>query len=121
VSAVARPNGPLVLFAIANPDGGAPNDLWSREQAGPVNAWQPWRSRADSVQSLGPGQIEEPTLAVLPGPGGELVQLFLRVLGKVHLYHFLMQPPPAPIGLLIDDPMELQLPPGTIDDQPQQV
>jgi hypothetical protein len=115
VAAAVRPTGPLVLFAIGDPSGGVTYDLWSRERAGPTNAWRPWRSHADLLQDSGlnPGQIESPTLALLPESDAVVVVLFLRIAGQVSLRRLRSIIPPGSASPLLwaVDSMELQLPP----------
>jgi hypothetical protein len=91
--------------------GGDPNDLWSKEQAGSDNAWQPWRPRAGMIaeEPLGSGQIEELTLAVLPRSDAEVVVLFIRVLDEVHLHRLFSGTPTG----WTHEAMALRLPPGT--------
>jgi hypothetical protein len=115
VAAVARPDGPLVLFAVAgSPLAGVTDELWSREQGGPDNAWRPWRPRTDLLGQggLDAGPVEDPALVLLEEPDAVVVMLLLRILDKVSL-HRLRSPTPE---FWIVDPMRLQLPPGVVDE-----
>ena len=116
VAAGALPDGRLVLWAIADFAGGAPNDLWRREQPRPGAGWQPWTSLADLFKDgpSGPGQIQDPTVAVLPESDVEAVHLFLRGDASAHLEHLLVMSPPAPS--LLTKTMALRPPPEAIDD-----
>lgn len=118
VAGVARPNGALVLFAVGGRQGDLPEELWSREQAGPNNAWRPWRSRTELLREGGlDGPIEDPTLVLQPEPDDVAVVLFLNILETVSLHH-LRSPVPE---LWAYNPRELQLPPGVIDEPDQPV
>ena len=114
LAAAAVPDGPLVLFALADFD--TPNDLWMRKQPAPGAEWQPWRQLADlfKEEPSDPGRIMDPTVAVLPDSDAEAVQLFLRDGASVQLHRLLVFAPPGPP--LAAAFMQLQPPPDATFD-----
>ena len=111
VAAIARPSGPLVLVGVLT-DGGNPSDLWTREQDGPDNAWQPWKLRAGLLGGdlLDTGHFQSPTLTLLPDKDVVEVVLLLQIAGETNLQRVTS---PFPDFWRVD-PLELRPPPETL-------